>query len=85
MIEQTLAQPFPAAAANSAAPELYWDSTYAIVMALMTQRPDLIPADIGLLELASIIQTLPGFQDDPALVTERILLDIQGVWYEETA
>jgi FeS assembly protein IscX len=84
MIEHTLAQPFPAADDNAAAPELYWDSTYAIVMALIQRRPDLAPADIGLLELAAVIQTLPGFRDDPALVTERILLDIQGVWYEET-
>lgn len=85
MIEQTLAHPIPAADNPSAAPELYWDSTYAIVMTLIVRRPDLAPADVGLLELAAIIQTLPGFQDDPALVTERILLDIQGVWYEETA
>jgi FeS assembly protein IscX len=64
-------------------PALYWDSTYAIVIALMADYPERKPDDIGLVELAAMIQALPGFEDDPALVTERILLDIQTVWYEE--
>ncbi len=64
-------------------PELYWDSTYAICLALMEQYPDHNPEDVGLLELAQLVEQLPGFQDDPAMVTERILLDIQTVWYEE--
>ncbi|HID51513.1 MAG TPA: Fe-S cluster assembly protein IscX [Anaerolineae bacterium] len=64
-------------------PELYWDSTYAICLALMEQYPDHNPENIGLLELAQLVEQLPGFQDDPAMVTERILLDIQTVWYEE--
>jgi FeS assembly protein IscX len=62
---------------------LYWDSTYAIVQTLMKQFPERKPDDVGLIELAAIVQALPGFADDPALVTERILLDIQTVWYEE--
>jgi FeS assembly protein IscX len=33
--------------------------------------------------MAQLIEKLPEFSDDPALVTERILLDIQIVWYEE--
>ena len=63
--------------------ELYWDSTYAIVLALIEQHPDLDPEDVGLHELAELIENLSGFNDDPALVTERILLDIQIIWYEE--
>ena len=62
---------------------LYWDSTYAIVLALITHFPEHKPDDVGLVELAAIVQALPEFADDPALVTERILLDIQTVWYEE--
>ena len=62
---------------------LYWDSTYAIAVALMAHRPEHRPEDIGLVELAEIVQSLPGFIDDPALVNERILMDIQTVWYEE--
>ncbi len=63
--------------------ELYWDSTYAICLALIEQYPDLNPEDVGLLELAQLVEQLPGFQDDPAMATERILLDIQTTWYEE--
>lgn len=68
---------------TSLPPELYWESTYAIVVALMEHYPQYQPEDVGLYEMADLIQSLPGFQDDPTLVTERILLDIQTVWYEE--
>ncbi|MCA9945020.1 MAG: Fe-S cluster assembly protein IscX [Anaerolineales bacterium] len=63
--------------------ELYWESTYAITVALMTQYPQRNPEDVGLIELAQLVEALPGFADDPGMVTERILLDIQTVWYEE--
>lgn len=63
--------------------ELYWESTYAIALALIQHHPDLDPEDVGLGEMAELIENLPGFSDDPALATERILLDIQIVWYEE--
>lgn len=63
--------------------ELYWDATYAIAMALMQHYPQVTPDDIGLDELAQLIEALPGFQDDPSLATDQILIDIQTVWYEE--
>ncbi|MCA9872863.1 MAG: Fe-S cluster assembly protein IscX [Anaerolineales bacterium] len=66
-------------------PELFWDATYAIAMALMDNYPDLSPENVGLNELAELIQALPGFADDPALANERILIDIQIVWFEEAA
>ncbi len=65
------------------AQELFWDAEYAIVMALIKQYPDRHPEDVGLNEMAEMIEKLPGFVDDPAMVTERILMDIQIVWYEE--
>lgn len=65
-------------------PELYWDASYAIAMALKEHYPDTLPEDVGLQELAELVEALPGFRDDPALANERILLDIQIVWYEET-
>ena len=68
---------------NSEAPELYWDSTYAVAMALIDQFPDVSAENVGLLELADLVEQLDGFADDPALVTDRILLDIQTVWVEE--
>ncbi|WP_420642482.1 Fe-S cluster assembly protein IscX [Candidatus Leptofilum sp.] len=63
--------------------QLYWESTYAITVALMTHYPARNPEDVGLQELAKLVESLPGFDDDPSMVTERILLDIQTVWYEE--
>ena len=63
--------------------ELYWDSTYAIALALIEHYPEVDPEDVGLYEMAQLVEKLPEFSDDPALVTERILLDIQIVWYEE--
>lgn len=64
-------------------PALYWDATYAIAMALIEYHPDLYPEDVGINELAELIQVLPGFCDDPALANEQIILEIQTVWYEE--
>ena len=65
-------------------PSLYWDSAYAIAMALIECHPNLNPTRVGLVELADLVQDLPGFLDDPELANERILLDIQFTWYEET-
>ena len=63
--------------------QLYWESTYAITVALLSQYPELDPENVGLEELAQLVESLSGFDDDPAMVTKRILLDIQTVWYEE--
>jgi FeS assembly protein IscX len=64
--------------------DLYWDSTYAIVIALLENYPQTEPEDVGLEEMARMIENLPGFEDDPSQVTEQLLIDIQTVWYEET-
>lgn len=63
--------------------ELYWDSTYAIAVALLEHFPQCDPEDVGLDEMAGMIEKLPGFADEPSQVTEQFLLDIQTVWYEE--
>ncbi|HEY1408821.1 MAG TPA: Fe-S cluster assembly protein IscX [Promineifilum sp.] len=64
-------------------PELFWDSTFAIVVSLLENYPDHHPLDVGLEELATLVESLPGFQDEPGMVTEQFLLDILSVWYEE--
>lgn len=64
--------------------ELYWDSTYAIVVALIENYPAQRPIDTGLEQLMTLITTLPGFEDDPDLVTDQILIDILTIWYEES-
>lgn len=63
--------------------QLYWDASYAIAVSLMEQYPGCDPGRVGLHELAAMVESLPGFVDDPALVNERILLDIQITWFEE--
>lgn len=62
---------------------LYWDSPYAIALALMENHPELDPESVGLEQMAMLIENLPDFKDDPALATERILIDIQITWFEE--
>lgn len=64
-------------------PALYWDSAYAIALALMEHYPGIDPENVGLNELALLVEALPGFQDDLGLANERILLDVQFAWYEE--
>ena len=64
-------------------PTLYWDSAYAIALALIEYYPKVEPENVGLNELASMVEELPGFRDDPLLANERILLDVQFAWYEE--
>lgn len=63
--------------------ELFWDSTYAIALALIDHYPLQDPTETGLEELAKLVESLPDFQDDPANVTERMLKDIQITWFEE--
>jgi FeS assembly protein IscX len=64
-------------------PALYWDSAYAIALALIENHPEVDPEIIGLEELTSLVKELPGFVDDPDFVSDRLLLDIMVVWYEE--
>lgn len=64
---------------------LYWDSPYAIALALLDHYPHHDPEQVGLNELGAMVTGLPGFRDDPALANDRILLDIQITWYEELA
>jgi FeS assembly protein IscX len=64
-------------------PALYWDSPYAIAMALIDAFPEYNPEKVGLHQLSELIAKLPGFTDDLELANERILVDIQIVWYEE--
>jgi FeS assembly protein IscX len=49
----------------------------------MEHHPQRRPETVGLEELTALVESLPGFQDDPALLNERLLLDILTVWYEE--
>ena len=49
----------------------------------MAHYPNRIPIEVGLEELVTLVESLPGYQDDSALVNEQLLMDILTVWYEE--
>ncbi len=70
---------------SNPAADLYWDSTYAIALALMEQNPQQEIEKLGYQELTELVEALPGFKDDPTIVTDRILEDILIVWYEEAS
>ncbi len=62
---------------------LYWESSYAIVLALMDAYPDVEIETVGIHQLREWIVGLPDFADDPALVNDDILTEILREWYEE--
>lgn len=63
--------------------ELYWDSSYEIVLTLMETYPDVNLESLSLNDLNQRIITLPGFADDPAWANDAILNGILRDWYEE--
>ena len=77
------AEPNPEPVEGETTLELFWDATFAIVMTLIDEHPQINLENLGLVEIATLIEQLPGFADDPSMATERILLDIQTTWYEE--
>lgn len=75
--------PFQKVVIGEREPTLYWDSTYAIARALIDTYPKKKPEETGLEELLSLVAGLRQFNDDIALATDRMLLDIQITWFEE--
>jgi FeS assembly protein IscX len=63
--------------------DLYWDSTYEIVLSLIETYPEADVEMVGVDQLYQWIIALPHFADDPNLVTNAILNDILREWYEE--
>jgi FeS assembly protein IscX len=64
---------------------LYWEASYDIVLSLMWAYPTVDVETVSLNQLFGWVVALPGFADDPDLVTENILADILREWYEETS
>jgi FeS assembly protein IscX len=63
--------------------QLYWESSYAIVLALMEAQPDVDVETVGTEQLFRWIVALPTFDDDPLLAHEALLEQILREWYEE--
>ena len=68
---------------NSQSNQLYWDSSFEIVLQLMELYPEVDVESVGVGQLYRWIIALPDFADDPALVNEGILQAILQEWYEE--
>lgn len=63
---------------------LYWDSTYAIALALKAAHPQANLLSVSLNDIYRWTMALEGFEDDPALVNDDILSAIYQDWFEET-
>ena len=64
--------------------DLNWEATYAIAKMLHTQYPGVNLEDVSLEMIYNWTLALPGFEDDPDLVNDSILMAIYQEWYEET-
>ena len=62
---------------------LFWEDTYAIVLALIQEHPDVDLENVSLGMVFTWTVELPGFEDDRELANEGILAAIYQEWYEE--
>jgi len=62
---------------------LNWDAIYEIVLALISQYPQVDLEEVTLGQLYEWTLALPGFEDDAELANDDILLAIFQEWYEE--
>jgi len=62
-----------------------WIDTQEIAIAMAEKHPDLDPKTIGFMDLASWVQALDGFDDDPKHCGEKILEAIQMAWIDEVS
>ena len=61
---------------------LTWDDSYAIALALQGCFPDAVLDEVSLEMIYRWTIKLPGFEDDPELANEIVLLDILREWIE---
>jgi FeS assembly protein IscX len=62
---------------------LTWDDTWTIASLLHQLHPDVSLDSLSLLTIYRWTLALPGFEDDPALANDEILLAILCEWIEE--
>ena len=62
-----------------------WTDTLEIAIALAQKHPDLDPKTIRFMDLASWVQALEGFDDDPKHSGAKILEAIQMAWIDEVS
>ncbi len=60
-----------------------WTDVREIAVGLAGRHPDVKPLSVRFTDLHRWVRELPGFDDDPALSSERILEAIQMAWLDE--
>lgn len=63
--------------------DLSWESSYAVAKALQERFPQIRLEDVSLEMVYRWTLELPGFNDDPELANDSILMSIYQDWYEE--
>ncbi len=63
---------------------LTWEATYALAEALRKQHGEVDLMTVSLGDVYRWVLALPGFDDDPALANDEILLAIYREWLEMT-
>ncbi len=63
---------------------LTWEATYALAEALRERYREVDVAAVSLMDVYRWVLALPGFDDDPALANDDILLAIYREWLEMT-
>lgn len=64
--------------------DLNWEATYAVAKMLQDQHPAVDLQEVSLEMIYQWTLALPGFEDDPDLVNDSILMSIYQEWYEES-
>jgi FeS assembly protein IscX len=59
-----------------------WQDIEEIAADLAGAYPEVDPLSVPLAELKRMVTALPEFGDDPDVVTEAILEEIQAAWYD---
>ena len=60
-----------------------WTDVGEIAVALAQRPPGVAPLSVRFTDLHRWVRELPGFQDDPARSSEKILEAIQMAWLDE--
>lgn len=62
---------------------LIWDASYAIAKALQEIHPNINMEEVSLQSIYQWTLALPGFDDDPELANDEVLMAIYKDWLEE--
>ncbi len=60
-----------------------WTDVREIAFSLAERYPDVKPLTVRFTDLHRFVRELPGFADDPAKSSEKILEAIQMAWLDE--